>query len=94
MPDRWEWLVNVADSHNVRIDPSWWLRPDLQEALATRDIAAIFRFLRGHGFSQTRIAVLTGQNQSEVSAILTHGCQVSAYDVLARITDGWAFPAA
>ena len=49
-------------------------------------------FLHQRGFSQTRIAALTGQNQSEVSAILTHGRQVNAYDVLARIADGLSIP--
>lgn len=84
--------MNVADSPGMRIDPSWWSRPDLQDALADRDIAAVFTFLRGRGFSQTRIAALTGQNQSEVSAILAHGRQVTAYDVLARIADGLRIP--
>jgi predicted XRE-type DNA-binding protein len=84
--------VNVSDSHGARVDSSWWNRPDLQEALASRDITAIFHFLRGRGFSQTRIAALTGQNQSEVSAILAHGRQVTAYDVLVRIADGLNIP--
>jgi tetratricopeptide (TPR) repeat protein len=86
------WLVNVSDTHSVRVDPSWWTRPDLQDALASRDVAAIYHFLRGRGFSQTRIAALSGQNQSEVSAILAHGRQVTAYDVLARIADGLSIP--
>ncbi|MGH8572320.1 MAG: transcriptional regulator, partial [Gammaproteobacteria bacterium] len=85
-------MVNVADSHGVRVDPSWWTRPDLQGALANRDIRAIFHYLRGRGFSQSRIAALTGQNQSEVSAILAHGRHVTAYDVLARIADGLRIP--
>jgi transcriptional regulator with XRE-family HTH domain len=84
--------VNVSNTHGARVDPSWWLGPELQDALANRDIGAIFRFLRGRGFSQTRIAALTGQNQSEVSAILAHGRQVTAYDVLARIADGLTIP--
>jgi len=88
----WGWLVNVADSPGMWVDPLWWRRPDLQDALATRDIAAIYRFLRAHGFSQNRIAALTGQNQSEISAILAHGRQVTAYDVLARIADGLRIP--
>jgi tetratricopeptide (TPR) repeat protein len=84
--------VNVSDSHNAQVDPSWWTRPDLQDALAARDIGAVYQFLRGRGFSQTRIAALSGQNQSEVSAILAHGRQVTAYDVLARIADGLGIP--
>jgi tetratricopeptide (TPR) repeat protein len=84
--------VNVSDSRKTQVDPAWWLRPELQDALACRDIATIYQFLRGRGFSQCRIATLSGQNQSEVSAILAHGRQVTAYDVLARIADGLDIP--
>lgn len=84
--------MNVSDAHKPKVDPAWWTRPDLQDALATRDIATIYHFLRGRGFSQTRIATLSGQNQSEVCAILAHGRQVTAYDVLARIADGLKVP--
>ena len=84
--------MNVSDSHNAQVDPSWWTRPDLQDALAARDIGAVYEHLRGRGFSQTRIAALTGQNQSEVSAILAHGRQVAAYEVLVRIADGLSIP--
>lgn len=84
--------MNVLDSGATRVDPAWWQLPELRDPLAGHDIGAVYRFLRSRGFSQTRIAALTGQNQSEVSAILTHDRQVSAYDVLARIADGLAIP--
>jgi predicted XRE-type DNA-binding protein len=84
--------VNVVDSSGTTVDRAWWALPELNEALARRDVRAIYRFLRTRGFSQARIAALTGQNQSEVSAILTHGRQVTAYDVLVRIADGLSIP--
>jgi len=70
-----------------RIDPALWLRPEMRAALASRDIAAVFRLLQRVGVSQRRIAALTGQSQSEISEILG-GRQVVSYDVLARIADG------
>ena len=85
-------VVNVSDSHTMQVDPAWWTRPELLDALAGRDMGVVYQFLRGRGFSQTRIAALTGQNQSEVSAILAYGRQVTAYDVLARIADGLDIP--
>lgn len=84
--------MNVAESPTAAVDPSWWVSPGLQGALAHRDVGAVYRFLRGRGFSQCRIAALTGQNQSEVSAILAHGRRVTAYDVLVRIADGLLIP--
>ena len=80
--------MNTLDKPRRQVDPSWWTRHELRAALAERDVSAVYRFLHQRGFSQSRIAALTGQNQSEVSAILTHGRQVNAYDVLARIADG------
>ncbi len=74
-----------------RIDPALWQRADMRTALASRDIAMVFRLLQRAGVSQRRIAALTGQSQSEISEILG-GRQVVSYDVLARIADGLSVP--
>ena len=74
-----------------RIESSLWNRSDMRTALATRDIAVVFRLLQRAGVSQRRIAALTGQSQSEISEILS-GRQVVSYDVLARIADGLGVP--
>jgi transcriptional regulator with XRE-family HTH domain len=74
-----------------QVDPALWLRPDMRAALATRDIAGVFRLLQRVGVSQRRIAALTGQSQSEISEILG-GRHVVSYDVLARIADGLGVP--
>jgi transcriptional regulator with XRE-family HTH domain len=68
-----------------------WMRPAMLSALAGHDVSDIYRRLQRIGFSQSRIAALTGQAQPEVSAIV-NGRQVSAYNVLARITYGLHIP--
>jgi transcriptional regulator with XRE-family HTH domain/tetratricopeptide (TPR) repeat protein len=74
-----------------QVDPALWQRADMRAALASRDIAMVFRLLQKTGVSQRRIAALTGQSQSEISEILG-GRQVVSYDVLLRIADGLAVP--
>nr|MDT0657203.1 helix-turn-helix transcriptional regulator [Micromonospora sp. DSM 115978] len=63
----------------------------MRRALASRDLAAVFRRLQSAGVSQRRIASMTGQAPSEVYEILK-GRQVIAYDVLTRIADGLGVP--
>ncbi|GLZ39367.1 helix-turn-helix transcriptional regulator [Actinokineospora sp. NBRC 105648] len=72
-------------------DAAIWDTPPMRDALAIRDIGAVFRLLRRHGVSQRRIGALTGQAQAEVSTIV-RGRQVMAYDVLVRIADGLGIP--
>jgi transcriptional regulator with XRE-family HTH domain len=83
--------MNVNQNSDRAVDPVLWERSDMRQALAARDVAAIFRLLQQCGVSQRRIAALTGQSQSEISEILG-GRQVMAYDVLARIADGLGIP--
>ncbi|MFI9642448.1 helix-turn-helix domain-containing protein [Micromonospora sp. NPDC051925] len=79
-------------SRTVRPDPTWWNEPAMRDALARRDVGQIFMLLnRRHGMTQRRIAELTGFAASEVYEI-THGRQVMAYDVLARIAEGLGVP--
>jgi len=73
------------------VDPALWADPDMRAALARRDIGEVYRRLNAAGVSQRDIAALTGQSQSEVSEILK-GRQVMAYDVLARIAEGFGIP--
>lgn len=83
--------MNVGQDPDRSINPSVWGHPEMRAALATRDIATVFRLLQRAGISQRRIAALTGQSQSEISEI-RGGRQVMAYDVLARIADGLGVP--
>jgi transcriptional regulator with XRE-family HTH domain len=85
--------MNAIDSDRDGVDPEEWERPAMRAALAARDITRVYRLLQKIGFSQQKIAALTGQSQPEVSAII-HGRKVMAYDVLARIADGLGAPRA
>lgn len=66
-------------------------RPEFRAALAARDVAAVFHLLKRCGFSQRRVASLTGQSQSEICEILA-GRQVTSYNLLVRIADGLGVP--
>src|SRR5215831_8301066 len=81
--------VDARQGHPISSDV--WEKREMREALAGREISAVYRNLRKEGISQRQIAALTGQSQSEVSEILK-GRQVMAYDVLARIADGLGVP--
>jgi len=83
--------VNAVSYERDRVEPEEWDRPEMRAALGARDITRIYRLLQKIGFSQQKIAALTGQSQPEVSAII-HGRKVMAYDVLARIAEGLGVP--
>ncbi len=59
-----------------------------RQALAHRDIAAVFRTLRDAGVSQAGIARATGQKQSEISEIISSDRQVQSVALLERIALG------
>jgi len=69
------------------IDPGFFEGEEMRAALAARDIGTVYRLLRRQGVSQRRIALLTGQSQSEVCEILK-GRKVRDVRVLERIADG------
>jgi transcriptional regulator with XRE-family HTH domain len=73
------------------IDPGWWERQDMRAALAARDIGEMYRALVARGVTQSRIAALTGQSQSEVSEI-AKGRVVQNYGLLERIAEGLGIP--
>ncbi|MCX2729854.1 helix-turn-helix transcriptional regulator [Saccharopolyspora sp. NFXS83] len=73
------------------IPPTVWRCAEVRDALAVRDIGTVYRALRAHGVSQSRIAQLTGQAQSEVSDVL-NGRAVRSYDLLSRIATGLGIP--
>src|SRR5919198_2516128 len=83
--------MNSTGSQGSPIPPEEWEKQEMRNALAAREISAVYRLLRKHGVSQRQIAAMTGQSQSEVSEILK-GRQVMAYDVLTRIADGLGVP--
>jgi hypothetical protein len=72
-------------------DKATWQQQEMRTAVQVRNFTAIYRILQKQGYSQQRIAALTGQSQPEVSAII-HGRKVMAYDVILRIADGLGIP--
>jgi transcriptional regulator with XRE-family HTH domain len=80
-----------SQPHRPPLDAAVWERADTRQALAARDLATVFRLLRGGGTSQRTIAALTGLAPSEVYEI-GRGRRVMAYDVLCRIADGLGVP--
>lgn len=77
-----------------RPEPPWadlWDDPAVAPALASRDVAQIYKHLSAAGLSQRLIAFYTGQLQSEVSEIL-RGRKVTSYDVLVRIAERLQIP--
>jgi transcriptional regulator with XRE-family HTH domain len=79
------------DSEVSDIDPAVWQDRAVRRAIATRDIAVVYRCLVAAGVTQRWIADAVGQSQSEVSEILA-GRQVQSYDVLIRVADGLGVP--
>jgi transcriptional regulator with XRE-family HTH domain len=72
--------------------PPWYTRPEAREALANRDVGAVYWILYQDGVSQREIARRTGQSQSEVSEILHGSRRVRDVEVLERIADGLGVP--
>ena len=64
---------------------------DVREALANRDLAAVYRVHSRYGTSQRQVAVVAAQSQSEISETLA-GRPVVAYDVLVRVAEGLGVP--
>lgn len=68
-------------------------RLDVLDALAARDIGALYRILNDAGVTQRRIAALTGTSQPQVADIITgQRVRVQGYDVLERIALGLGIP--
>jgi tetratricopeptide (TPR) repeat protein len=77
----------------LSIEPSFWQRHDVTDALEAQDIAKLYRLLRRYGgFSQTRIGTAVGMTQSTISQIITRNKPVTTLAVLQRIADGLDMP--
>ena len=77
----------------MTISPDFWSRPDVNRALASRDIGELFRLLKQWaGLSQMRIGVATGNAQGRVSQIINGKYEVRTIKSLARIADGLDMP--
>jgi transcriptional regulator with XRE-family HTH domain len=91
--------VRVRQQRRMRVRVSWpadlmadlWRLPEAQPYLAEGTVKAVYQFLQDVGLSQREIARMTGQQQSEISEIMT-GRQVHSVPVLARIASGLRLP--
>ena len=73
----------------IIVPASLWQRPDMTDALRSRDMCRFFQLLRQYaGASQTRIGIACGLSQGKVSAIMSGSHRVTALEVFERIADG------
>jgi predicted ATPase len=77
----------------VQLPGDVWSRPETRDALRERRVGYLFALAKKYaGASQTRIANVTGMDQSEVSRIMKGDRQISAIDVLERVARGLLMP--
>ena len=77
----------------IALPDSFWHRPDVSAALASKDMGELFSLLHHKaGITQTRIATATGLTQGRVSAIIRGKQQVWTLAVYTRIADGLNMP--
>jgi len=87
------WGYAMSGLEPIRVDPAFWRRVDVSNALGQRDIGALFRLVRRHaGASQHRIGTAVDIQQGTVSAIMRGDRVVTSIDVLERIADGLGIP--
>src|SRR2546430_16690294 len=55
----------------------------------TRNIAAVFGFLSSRGWSRSAIAAATGLSETRVREVRQGKQQITSYEVLERIADGF-----
>lgn len=74
--------------------PDWaWQRAEVREALRTRDMGAVFRYVQQYaGASQARIASVVDMTQGRVNEVINGRREVSRLDVYERIADGLRMP--
>jgi len=79
------------------IDPAWWNADDIdgiamRDALAERDIKAIFNFLHRRGWSWAAIGQATDIGEQRIREIASGKRRIENYDVFVRIAVGLSIP--
>jgi transcriptional regulator with XRE-family HTH domain len=69
-----------------------WTRPEYAPALASRDVGAIFRALKAHGWKQRQIAHTAGMGETETSEVIRDLRKVKMVDVLERVAKAFEVP--
>ena len=77
----------------IALPESFWHRPEVSAALASRDMGELFRLLHFKAkISQTRVATAAVLSQGRVSAIVNGKQHVRSLAVFRRIADGLDMP--
>ncbi|MEV3925763.1 helix-turn-helix domain-containing protein [Actinomadura coerulea] len=81
-------------SDPIVIPDELWERPQMTQALTSRDVGTVFHLLRQYaGATQTQIAIACGLTQGRVSEHMKEGGRrVTELDVFERIADGLQMP--
>lgn len=92
------WDGGVVSSRQP-IDPAWWNAEyidgvPMREALAVRDVKAVFQFLHKRGWSWGAIAQATDIGEQRVREIASGKRRVENYDVYVRVAVGLNIPRA
>jgi transcriptional regulator with XRE-family HTH domain len=79
------------------VEPEWWTSGSIDgvampDALAGRDIGAVFRFLHQRGWSWAAIAQATDIGEQRVREIANGKRRVENYDVYVRVAVGLNIP--
>lgn len=62
------------------------------EVLAARDVGAIFRYLRGQGWSLTALCAATGLSETRIRSVMRRAQRITSYQVLERVALGLGIP--
>src|SRR6516164_2506255 len=79
------------------VEPAWWTSGSIdgtlmRDALAGRDIGAVFRFLHQRGWSWAAIAQATDIGEQRVREVANGKRRVENYDVYVRVAVGLNIP--
>jgi len=69
-----------------------WSKPEYMPALSTRNVGAIFRHLKAHGWTQRQIAHAAGIGETETSEMIRDKRKVQKIDLLDRVASAFSIP--
>jgi transcriptional regulator with XRE-family HTH domain len=83
------WATASYNGRSIREILRTRVHPLKPEILRTRDIAGLFGFLSSRGWSRSAIAAATGLSETRVREVRQGKQQITSYEVLERIADGF-----
>lgn len=83
----------MGSNDPLRIEPAFWERDDVIQALVVRDVGGLFRLVRKYaGASQHRIGTAVGIQQGTISMVISGKRDVASFEVMERVADGLKMP--